>query len=67
MLADGQFGKRRTPLHRKLRKRRQRGKEAAAKTGEDGILLVLHLPSIWIVSTGPAAIQFIKVLGPMTK
>ena len=39
------------------------------KTGEKMVfpLVVCIFPAIWIVTIGPAAIQFIKVLGPMGK
>jgi tight adherence protein C len=39
-------------------KRRQRAEEAAAKTGVKMVFTrVLHLPAIWIVTIGPAAIS----------
>jgi tight adherence protein C len=50
-------------------KRRQRAEEAAAKTGVKMVfpLVFCIFPAIWVVTIGPAAISFIKVIVPINQ
>ena len=74
MIQTDRFG---TSIARSLRvhsetlrtKRRQRAEEAAAKTGVKMVfpLVFCIFPAIFVVTIGPAAIQFVKVLFPAIK